>query len=533
MTLKKKFTLFTASTIILSVGITTLFTLYSMNKEFDRQAVKSLAGRINTLRELLAARGSGFSVQDGKLMAGSYVINGNYEIPDKIKELFGGTATIFMGDTRVSTNVIKPDGSRAVGTQLKGPAYDAVIGDGKPFHGDTKILGDTFIAAYDPIRDAGGKVIGALYVGVKKDEFFAEYYKTVWTALGATGLLVCLMGLLSWLLSDRSLRPLDHLLPMLKDISDGDLTKRVTVETHDEIGEVGHSFNNFADKIQGVILKLAADTAQVASATAQLQANTEQIVAGAQTTAEKVGNVANDSEEMAVTSSDIARNCELAAESSRLASKSAVAGADIVHASVEVMGRIADRVRSSAKTVENLGERSDHIGEIVRTIKDIADQTNLLALNAAIEAARAGEQGRGFAVVADEVRALAERTTKATKEVSEMIDAIQNETKQAVASMGEGVHEVEVGTSEAAHSGEALKDILAQIEEVTSQIGRIATAAEQQTATMANISENIQEITRTVNESAEGTRDSANATASLASLTQNLDGLVGYFKLVA
>jgi methyl-accepting chemotaxis protein len=156
------------------------------------------------------------------------------------------------------------------------------------------------------------------------------------------------------------------------------------------------------------------------------------------------------------------------------------------------MNSIADRVAKTARTIDNLGSRSDQIGAIIGTIEDIADQTNLLALNAAIEAARAGEQGRGFAVVADEVRALAERTTKATKEISTMIKTIQTETKDAVKSMEVGVQEVEKGTMEAARSGEALGKILEQISTVTSQITQIATAAEQQTSTIHEINNNIQ-----------------------------------------
>lgn len=158
-------------------------------------------------------------------------------------------------------------------------------------------------------------------------------------------------------------------------------------------------------------------------------------------------------------------------------------GSEVVSNTVKVMGNIAQRVHETARTVESLGARSDQIGGIINTIQDIADQTNLLALNAAIEAARAGEQGRGFAVVADEVRALAERTTKATKEIGDMIKAIQGETKKAVSAMEAGVNEVELGTTEAAKSGESLQKIVEQINAVSMQVNQVATAAEEQTAT--------------------------------------------------
>ena len=195
------------------------------------------------------------------------------------------------------------------------------------------------------------------------------------------------------------------------------------------------------------------------------------------------------------------------------------------------MSHIADKVKESAKTVESLGSRSDQIGAIIGTIEDIADQTNLLALNAAIEAARAGEQGRGFAVVADEVRALAERTTRATKEIGEMIKAIQRETKGAVTAMEQGVLQVQEGTSEAGKSGSALQDILQQINDVAMQVNQIATAAEEQTATTNEISNNMHQITDVVQQTTQGAQQSATAAAQLNKNAEELQRLVRQFRL--
>jgi methyl-accepting chemotaxis protein len=195
------------------------------------------------------------------------------------------------------------------------------------------------------------------------------------------------------------------------------------------------------------------------------------------------------------------------------------------------MNSIALRVKSSAKAVESLGSRSDQIGEIVGTIEDIADQTNLLALNAAIEAARAGEQGRGFAVVADEVRALAERTTRATKEISGMIKAIQHETKSAVIAMEEGVSEVAKGSDKAADSGRALEQILQQINDVNGQIHQVATAAEEQTATTSEISNNMMQITDVVAQTSRGAQESAAAANQLSVLAEDLKRIVSQFKI--
>jgi len=175
--------------------------------------------------------------------------------------------------------------------------------------------------------------------------------------------------------------------------------------------------------------------------------------------------------------------------------------------------------------------RSDQIGAIIGTIEDIADQTNLLALNAAIEAARAGEQGRGFAVVADEVRALAERTTRATREISEMIKGIQKETNGAVAVMKQGVSQVESGTEEAARSGEALRIILEHINAITMQVNQIATAAEEQTATSSDISCNMQQISEVIQQTAKGAHESASSAAMLDVHAEELQRLVQRFKL--
>jgi methyl-accepting chemotaxis protein len=195
------------------------------------------------------------------------------------------------------------------------------------------------------------------------------------------------------------------------------------------------------------------------------------------------------------------------------------------------MEQIAERVKESAHTVESLGARSDQIGAIVGTIEDIADQTNLLALNAAIEAARAGEQGRGFAVVADEVRALAERTTRATREIGEMIKAIQVETAGAVNSMESGVKVVERGMESSRRSGQALQEILDVINEVTMQVHQIATAAEEQTAVTGEISTNIHQITDVVHQTANGAHQTADAASSLSNLSVDLENLVKRFKL--
>jgi len=314
-------------------------------------------------------------------------------------------------------------------------------------------------------------------------------------------------------------------------IAEGDLTIEVETSGNDEIGNLQLAMKAMVINLRTVIGRVSETSTQVATAANQLHTTAELTATGAEEVAAQAGTVATAGEEMSSTSRDIAQNCQLAAEGAQRASQSANNGAEVVERTVAVMGQIAEKVKESAKTVEKLGVQSDQIGAIIGTIEDIADQTNLLALNAAIEAARAGDHGRGFAVVADEVHALAERTTRATKEIGEMIKAIQKETGVAVAAMVQGVQQVESGIVEAAKSGNALHDILEQINAVTIQVNQIATAAEEQTATTSEISSNMMQITQVVQDTAGGAHQSATAAAQLNGNAEELQRLVQQFKL--
>ena len=350
--------------------------------------------------------------------------------------------------------------------------------------------------------------------------------------LGVAAILVGVVA--AWTVSRSLLFQLGGEPKELADIAEriaaGDLSVSLETGRSDATG-VYAAFHHMIASLRTIVSSTIDISSGIASASGQLHSAAGQIATGAEEVVAQAGTVATASEEMAATSGDIARNCTMAADASQQSAQAAQEGALVVQETITGMEVIADRVRQTSKTIETLGIRSEQIGDIVGTIEDIADQTNLLALNAAIEAARAGEQGRGFAVVADEVRALAERTTKATKEIGEMIKAIQKETKAAVNAMEEGVVEVEKGAVSSQRSGQALDKILNHIQDVSDQVSQIATAAEEQTATTNEVTSNVLQITDVVQTSARGSDETASAAAQLAGQAQELQSLVSSFRL--
>jgi methyl-accepting chemotaxis protein len=314
-------------------------------------------------------------------------------------------------------------------------------------------------------------------------------------------------------------------------LSKGDLTKRLEEASSGEFGVMGRNFNSFVERFSDALSGVADRSSQISFAVNTLDATASQMARGADVVLTEITSVATASEEMSATATEITNNCIAAAKSSEIANNSAVTGENIIQEIIRSMGRIDERVKESALIIHKLGERSDQIGEIAGIINDIAEQTNLLALNAAIEAARAGEHGRGFAVVADEVRKLAERTTAATKQIGDTIQTMQNEMKNAVVSMEGGVKEVEIGNNETAKSGSALKEILNQINALASQINQIAVASEEQSATTNEINNNIQKISKIMDTAAKNIAENADASSNLSNLSVELNKLANQFKL--
>jgi methyl-accepting chemotaxis protein len=330
---------------------------------------------------------------------------------------------------------------------------------------------------------------------------------------------------------DALMRPLEDSAVVLAKMAEGDMTVRVEGEYQGDHRKMAENINTVASSLEVALREVSEAVSATASASSQISSSTEEMAAGAQEQTSQAAEVAGAVEEMTKTILENSRNAGVAAETAKTAKASAEHGMQVVAETVRGMKRIAEVVQESAATVRELGKSSDQIGEIIGVIDDIADQTNLLALNAAIEAARAGEQGRGFAVVADEVRKLAERTTKATKEIAGMIKKIQSDTSGAVASMEQGTGEVEKGKNLADRAGASLQEIVGVSQKVTDMVTQIAAASEQQSSASEEISKNVEAISKVTGETAQGTQQIARAAEDLNRLTEGLQQLVSRFKV--
>ncbi|WP_156612411.1 methyl-accepting chemotaxis protein [Paramagnetospirillum marisnigri] len=507
--------------VVLGISVTLLAwaLLYAAAADAARERVDT---NIKVAWDALKAKGTAFSIGDGKLMAGEHALNGNFEVVDKVKALVGGSATVFMGDTRVSTNVMKPDGSRAIGTQLaKTAAYDAVFNKKTGFRGEVDILGEPYMTAYDPITDKDGAVIGILYVGIKKADFLTAANRTLYSIMGATTLVTLVTILISWLVARRGIAiPLNGAISAMRDLAGGELNVLIPpIDRKDEIGEVIRALAVFKanglerHRLEGIHAaeQEARNRRQetIERLTADFQASVKTVLQSVTNSAHQLRDSAQSMTSIAEDTSRQSTVVAAAAEQASVNVETVAAAAEELAASEHEIARqitnstdIARRAASEADRVNGivatLSEATGRIGEVITLINDIAAQTNLLALNATIEAARAGDAGKGFAVVANEVKNLANQTTKATEEIGAQINSVQSVTRDAVT---------------------AIRGIGGTISAITENASAIASAVEEQTAATGEIARNVQQAssgTREVTSSIALVNQGASTTGSAA-----------------
>jgi len=519
LTVSRKITLMLVATVLLVAGSIVGISLWRADESATGAAHAAIDRNLRVFWGDVAAKGEQFRLEGDKLYVGTTLLNGMNELTDGIESKVGGNSTIFAADTRVATNVKKPDGSRAVGTKLaKNAAYEAVFA-GKPFRGVVDILGVSYITGYDPIKDASGQVIGILFVGIPLAQFYAGIASdAAWistTGLGV-GLFVTLLVL--FYAYHRISKPLQIMTEAMGGLAAGDLT--VVVPDHkssDEVGDMGQAlaiFKTNAMKIEELRREQKAmeekNAAERKQAMLDMAGKFEAEVMGVvQLVSRSAKEMYDLLEQMSQRSQDVnTRMTAVAAatdETSSNVSTVASATEELSSSISEISRRVSEAATVSTQAteetartdalVQELAAAAEKIGEVVQLINDIASQTNLLALNATIEAARAGEAGKGFAVVASEVKVLANQTAKATEEITSQIGAVQERTRKAV----EAIH--------------GIGEVIDRVRQISSSI---ASAVEEQGAATREISHNVQQA-------AQGTQEvSSNVGATAGAMADNL-----------
>jgi len=406
-----------------------------------------------------------------------------------------------------------------------------------PVLGETRLdrhrFGDaTWTLAVVPVLGAGNQPLAHL---VTAHDHTANYRKqnvlTVLAIAIGLGVIGAAVAGLYWYMT-RSFKPLDAVIVSVNGIANGDLTVRVEgVESQDETGRLLSATRAMSGKLHGLIGEVTGSTAQLSAAAEEMSVITEQSRRGTQKQLSEIDQVATAMNEMAATVQEVARNAASAADAAAMANAEAQNGRRVVSETMQAIDAVANEVETAAGVIHKLDADTASIGTVLDVIKGIAEQTNLLALNAAIEAARAGEQGRGFAVVADEVRTLATRTQESTQEIQKMIERLQAGAKSAVQAMDAGRSRTQASVEQAARAGQSLDSIVSAVGTINDMNAKIASAAEEQGAVAEEINRNIVTISQIANQTASGAEQTARAGQELAQLAGRLQSVVGRFKV--
>ncbi|AJO57044.1 methyl-accepting chemotaxis protein TlpC [Bacillus subtilis] len=500
-----------------------------------------------------------WQVKNNKLYKGQTQINGNEDIVDLLGEKTGDTITIFQGDTRVATNVMK-NGERAVGTQASSEVIAAVLKKGKRFYGQADVAGSSYQTAYMPLKDQNGNIIGMLYTGANQS-ILASLTQSLFTQFAIVLVIVIIVSVILVLVFTRKInKRLNALKSAFESAGNGDMTIEVSDKTGDELSELSVYYNKMRMKLNDTIQTVQQSALQLASASQQLSAGAEetnqasekiteavqQIANGAQDQITRIENSESSLKQASADIRDISANTAAIADKGQLAqSKADIGQKEIANVQAQ-MDAIHQSIQKSGEIIHQLDGRSKQIEQILSVITQIADQTNLLALNAAIEAARAGEQGKGFAVVADEVRKLAEESQQSAGQISKLIIEIQKDMNRSARSVEHVKTEAAEGVTMIQRTRDAFKEIAAATGEISAEISDLSASVTNISASAHQINDSFAANTADIKESTKNTRQAAAlteeqfaameeitaASETLSQLAEELTGIISQFKMI-
>lgn len=544
---------------ILFSGIVGLLVQQQVSKGIKEFAVEKAKGDLAlAYRYIDSANPGDWTVTDGKLYKGTTLMNDNFDLVDSIGADSGGTVTVFQGDTRIATNV-QVDGKRAVGTKVSDTVKQAVLDRGELYTGEANVAGNTYQSAYMPILGADGQVIGIFYVGAPQsiiEKILSDFF-TLFIIVLAGVLIVSTTAVL--LFTRRIRKRLEAVAASLKLAGEGDFTHPVTDHSGDELTTLANSFNDMTGNLRMLFNEVIDTSQQVAASSEELSASAEQSSLATETIAMSIQDVAQGAEQSAHRLNDstaaldevvtgvrsISDNATTVLDVSNQTIRKASEGDRLVDETVVQIQEIDRSVHESGKVIQLLDGRSKEIEEISQFISSIASQTNLLALNAAIEAARAGEHGRGFAVVADEVRKLAEQSQQSSAQISGLIHEIQNDMELSNQSIERVGTEVQAGLEVVRRTQTNFKEILELMNTLTTRVDRMSSATQDVSSRVQNASSNLSGILYIAGETSDHSQNVAAAaqqqlasmeevsssSTALSHLAENLHRVVGTFKI--
>ncbi|WP_298284682.1 methyl-accepting chemotaxis protein [Novosphingobium sp.] len=555
-----KITGFVIVSLLLLALATVVVMQFVLTSEAARDAQERQETNMRVAWDVLHQYGTGFSERDGKLYIGDRSLDGFYEPVDRVKTLVGGTATVFHLDTRITTNVKKPDGSRAVGTKLTDEAVrDAVLVRGVPFRGQADILDVPYFTAYDPIKDRNGKVIGVLYTGIPRAEFLAGVNDAMLTIALVSLIVTALVGFVAYMFLNRTFSPLSQLCALLDRLRQGETAFSIEgVQRQDEIGtiaraisafreatiarerdqatqrevvaEIGKSLGELAEGNLTVEITAAFPeayepirrdfnraTGALAAAMATVVTSSRAINTGAGEISQASDDLAQRTERQATSLAETAAAMDQITTGVRNSARNAVLARDTItqtRADAQHSAEVVNKVIEAMRAIETA---SGEISQIISVIDGIAFQTNLLALNAGVEAARAGEAGKGFAVVASEVRSLAQRSAEAAGDVKTRISG--------------SAQQVEGGVKLVSQASDALGRVFGSIDDISTAVRTLADSAEQQSDSLEQVNKAVSDMNMVTQQNAAMVEEATAAARSLANESDMLSREMGRFHI--